>query len=290
MKDFKISIRYTDTNENLSRYFTEVNKHKMLSPNEEAELAFKARNGDQSAKDQIIKSNLRFVITVAKSYASRNSPLEDLISEGNKGLIEAMDVFDPSTGFKFISYAVWHIRKNIFLYLNQHSRIIKLPQSVLTQMKKIERVQDHFLSSTGRDGSVREIVEIMQQNGMDIPSEKIIEILDNKPVGVALDTGNSSENEALSPIDWLKSDENSDHLIFNIDDKEVVSQILPHLNQIERKVIEMRYGLGETTERTYYEIGNYFERTPEWARLVHQKALKRMSIVVRRKKIEYPSR
>jgi RNA polymerase primary sigma factor len=290
MKDFKINIRYTDTSENLSRYFSEVSKHKILSPDEEAELAFKAKEGDPIAKDKIIKSNLRFVITVAKSYASKNSPLEDLISEGNKGLVEAIEIFDPTTGFKFISYAVWHIRKNIFVYLNNHSRMVRLPQNVLSEMKKVEKVQDYFVRNYGREGNYKEIIELMEENGMGIPSDRILDIIENKPVTIALDSGNSSENEALSPIDWLKSEDDIDVTIFRTDEKEIVDQILPYLNDIDRKIVKMKYGLDDKGERSYSEIGMYFERSSEWVRLSLRKAIKRMMVIARRKKIELPFR
>jgi RNA polymerase primary sigma factor len=130
MRDFKILVRYANPTESLSRYFTEISKEEILTPEKEAELAFLAKEGDEKAKDKLIKSNLRFVVSVAKAYANNNIPLEDLISEGNKGLIEASDLFDPSTGFKFISYAVWHIRKYIFLYINNLSRSVRIPTNV----------------------------------------------------------------------------------------------------------------------------------------------------------------
>ena len=131
MREFKITNRITNTTDNVNRYFNEISKYEILSPEKEAELAIKSKEGDEKAKDSILKSNLRFVVSVAKAYQSTNVPLEDLISEGNKGLVEAIETFDSTNGFKFISYAVWHIRKNIFLYLNNYSRSIRLPSNVI---------------------------------------------------------------------------------------------------------------------------------------------------------------
>jgi len=135
MREFKIINRITGTSDNLTRYFNEISKYEILSPEKEAELATMARGGDTKAKEKILKSNLRFVISVAKSYVSEHSPLEDLISEGNKGLVEAIENFDPSNGFKFISYAVWHIRKNMLLYINNYSRVIRIPTNINQEMR-----------------------------------------------------------------------------------------------------------------------------------------------------------
>lgn len=146
MREFKIINRITNTSDNLNRYFSEISKYELLSPEKEAELAFKAKDGDEKAKEAILKSNLRFVVSVAKSYVSGNSPLEDLISEGNKGLVEAVENFDPTTGFKFISYAVWHIRKNILVYLNNHTRSIRIPSHVNNEMRKYHAIEESFIS------------------------------------------------------------------------------------------------------------------------------------------------
>jgi RNA polymerase primary sigma factor len=167
MRDFKISVRITDTSQNLSRYFSDITKEKMLDPQVEADLAMRAKEGDVKARERIILANLRFVISVAKAYAGKNAPLEDLISEGNKGLIEAMEVFDPTAGFKFISYAVWHIRKNIFLYLSNNSRVFRIPGNVANELKRYQSMEDFFIGQNGREPSVDEILlfwKIMELN------------------------------------------------------------------------------------------------------------------------------
>ena len=146
MREFKIINRITNTTDNISRYFSEINKYEILTPEKEAELAVKSKNGDLKAKELILKSNLRFVVSVAKAYASPQNPLEDLISEGNKGLVESIETFDPSTGFKFISYAVWHIRKNIFLYLNNVSRSVRIPSNITQQLRQYHTMEESFIS------------------------------------------------------------------------------------------------------------------------------------------------
>ena len=151
MREFKIINRITNTSDNLNRYFNEISKYEILSPEKEAELSHKARQGDEKAKEAVLKSNLRFVVSVAKSYVSAHSPLEDLISEGNRGLVEAIETFDPTNGFKFISYAVWHIRKNILLYLNNYSRSIRIPTNVNQEMRKYHAIEESFISYNRRD-------------------------------------------------------------------------------------------------------------------------------------------
>ena len=163
MKDFKISIRFSNPTKNLSRYFSEVMKEDLLSPHEEFDLAVRAKQGDELAKEKIIKSNLRFVISVAKSYTGKSSQLEDLISEGNKGLIEAIESFDPTTGFKFISYAVWHIRKNILLYMQTKSRTIKIPINILCELKKYQEIENSFMNQYDREPSVDEILQLIDE-------------------------------------------------------------------------------------------------------------------------------
>jgi len=289
MKDFKISVRYTDTNDNLSRYFSEVSKEELLDPHEEAELAVLAKNGDQKAKDRIIRANLRFVISVAKAYSNKNAPVEDLISEGNKGLIEALEIFDPSTGFKFISYAVWHIRKNIFSYLSSHSRIVRIPINVLSDMKKYQEIEDVFIGEHGREPNTEELIELMQKNGIKTPSNNAIDVIKNKPSQVSLENPIGNDEESKSPINWLAAEDDLENQISRNDTKAIIESMLDQLRPMEKSLIILRYGLRNDEEEgmTYFEIGLKHERTPEWARGVILKAEKRMKIIARRKGIRY---
>jgi RNA polymerase primary sigma factor len=291
MRDFKISIRYTDPSKNLARYFAEVTKEKMLSVQEEAELAKLAKEGDQEAKEKIIKSNLRFVISVAKSYASSKYPVEDIISEGNRGLIEAIDNFDPSQGFKFISYAVWHIRKNILSFLNTHSRTIRLPQNVISEMRRYQEAENFFIAEHSREPSVDEILRLIDEKGMKPFPSAVIETITNKPVQVSLDYDTDGEGEkAYSPINWISSEENTEDRIFKRDEQEAIRLIFSFLKPFEKEIAEMKFGLGESgVEKTFNEIGIHFGKSSEWARGTFRKIERKMRRIARLKGIKSSS-
>lgn len=287
MREFKIINRITNSSDNLNRYFNEISKYKLLSSEEEAELAFKAKDGDEKAKETILKSNLRFVISVAKSYVSGNSSVEDLISEGNRGLVEAVENFDPTTGFKFISYAVWHIRKNILLYLNNHTRSIRIPSNVNNEMRKYHAIEESFISYNGREPSIDEMLEIIEnpEYGIQI-SDSTIQTIKNTPFSIPLENHGKENDEIVSPLSWLESSENTDGLVLNEDLKTIIMGVLSELKPMEKQVTILKYGLGESKEpMSYKSIGEKLEKTPEWARTISQKAEERMRSIIRRRKI-----
>lgn len=287
MRDFKIINRITSTSDNLSRYFNEISKYEILSPEREAELAFKAKNGDQKAKELVLKSNLRFVVSVAKSYESGNSPLEDLISEGNKGLVEAIETFDPSNGFKFISYAVWHIRKEILVYLNNHSRSIRIPSNVNQEMRRYRALEESFISYNGREPSLDEMLEIIKNPDFNVHlSNSTIETIKNNPVSVPLENYGNENDDVVSPINWVSSSDNTDSIVVNNDMKRIVLSVLSELTPMERQITILKYGLGESNEEmSYKSIGEKLERSAEWARGVSKKAETRIKSIIRRRKI-----
>ena len=288
MREFKIINRITNTTDNLTRYFNEISKYEILSPEKEAELATMAKNGDAKAKDAVLKSNLRFVVSVAKSYFSTHSPLEDLISEGNKGLVEAIENFDPSNGFKFISYAVWHIRKNILIYLNNYSRAIRIPINVNQEMRKYHEIEGSFISYNGREPSIEEMLEIIEnpESGFSI-SNNAIETIKNNPISIPLENYGSDNEDSISPLNWLESSENTDGIIINEDLRRTILSVLDELKPMEKQITLLKYGLGESREpMSYKSIGEKMERSPEWARGISKKAEMRMKVIIRRRKIK----
>jgi RNA polymerase primary sigma factor len=289
MRDFKIVNRITNVTDNLNRYFSEISKYPILSPEKEAELAKKSKDGDLEAKETILKSNLKFVVSVAKAYESPKVNLEDLISEGNKGLVEAIETFDPTTGFKFISYAVWHIRKNILVYLNNHSRSIRIPTNINQEMRKYQMIEEEFTSYNGREPSLEEMLEIINNPDNDIKiSNSTIETIKNNPVSVPLEnhgTG-SSDDDVFSPINFIVSSEGSDNDIMEEDFKKLIMEVLSELKPMEKEVIMLRYGIGKYKEpMDYRAIGEKMERTPEWARNIAKKGEMRFRAITRRRKI-----
>jgi len=279
-------VRFAEKSENLSRYFSEVMKEKMLDAKTEAELAIKAQQGDQESKNKIVLSNLRFVISVAKAYANKSAPLEDLISEGNKGLIEAIETFDPTTGFKFISYAVWHIRKNIFYYMNYNSRLVKLPGNVLNEMKKYQSLEDMFIGQFGREPSIEEILDIMENNKMESFRKGTIDLIRNKPIAVSLESSSNPDDEySKAPIDWLHSEDNVENFANESDDKIKATSLLSFLTPKEREIIELKYGLNGKELMNLAQIGRHYGRTNEWARLNVNKIERKMKIIARKKNL-----
>lgn len=287
MKDFKILVRFSNPTENLSRYFSDIMKEEILNPQTEAELALKARQGDELAKEKIIKSNLRFVVSVAKAYSGKNAQLEDLISEGNKGLVEAIELFDPTTGFKFISYAVWHIRKNIFLYLNNTSRTIRLPGNLLNELKRYQSIEDAFTNENDREPSLEEVLYLINDKGLDPISTRTIEIIKNKPTSIPLESSSNPDDESgKAPINWISAEEIYDPFMKEEDNKVAISRILSVLKENERKMVEMKYGLNGFSTMSFFQIGNHFGKTTEWARLNLNKIEKRLKVIARKKGIK----
>lgn len=288
MRDFKIVNRITNVTDNLNRYFSEISKYPVLSPDKELELAIKCSNGDSEAKEIILKSNLRFVVSVAKAYESNKVNIEDLISEGNKGLVEAIETFDHTTGFKFISYAVWHIRKNIFVYLNNHSRPIRIPANINQEMRKYQMIEEEFTAYNGREPSLDEMLEIINNPENDLKiSNSTIETIKNNPISIPLENhgAGNSDGEVFSPIDFIVSSEGSDNGIVEDDFKKLIMDVLSELKPIEREVIMLRYGIGKYKEpMDFKSIGEKMDRTPEWARNTAKKGeMKFKSITARRK-------
>ena len=286
MRDFKITQRIHTPNKNLSRYLSEIQKEKLLSAEEEAELAYRAKKGDQKAKDKIIKANLRFVVSVAKAYNSPSVPLEDLISEGNKGLIEAIEKFKPENGFKFISYAVWHIRKNMFYYISKHSRQIRIPGNVLQELNKYKKLEENFITSFGRNPTHEEIFSLMEkmdEKGTGF-TESFKEHIKNLTETVPLESAGSEQKDdsEFGPINWVNSGEETDDLLLKSDKGKELDILTRRLTPTQRKIIEMRYGLGEyESEMTISQIGDYFEKSEEWVRVNIRKSQKIMKYTAR---------
>lgn len=143
-------------------YLNEVDRTKIMTPDEEAEIAFLASKGDKEARDKLIKANLRFVLTVAKNYAKNPDDFSEIVSVGNIGLVEAASLFDPSRGFKFISFAVWHIRKQILKHLSDNGRIVRVPTNQIKNIRLINEEANKIMMMEGREATSREAFESLQ--------------------------------------------------------------------------------------------------------------------------------
>ena len=272
MRQLKITKSITNReSEALEKYLSETGKEELLSAEEEVELAQRIRKGDKKALEKLTKSNLRFVVSVAKQYQNQGLSLPDLINEGNVGLIKAAEKYDETRGFKFISYAVWWIRQSILQAIAEQSRIVRLPLNQLGSMNKINRMLTKFEQENERRPSVDEISEVI-----DIPEDKVDEAINVSGRQVSVDAP-FVDGEDNSLLDVLV---NSDAPMA---DKQLVveslqAEIMDALKMLtvrERNIITAFYGIGQP-EMTLEEIGTKFGLTRERVRQIKEKAIRRL--------------
>lgn len=255
---------YTETS--FKTYMKEVNKIALMKPDEEFKVGMEAMNGNEDALMYLIKANLRFVISVAKQYTNKNHPIEDLVNEGNIGLIIAAQRFDPTKGFKFITYAVWWIRRTIQEYKNGSSEFIKKPNNHLIILNKVNNVKNRLENELEREPTNDEIIDAM--DGLD--NLDMVSYISQQNVQ-SLDKEIGEDGFSLNDVIYNKSNiqikEDKDELKYKI------NKMLNKLNSTERKVIELSYGLSGEQPMSLQEIGNIVNRTRESVRQVKLKAL-----------------
>lgn len=274
----------TNDNEVLSVYLKEINKIPLLSHEEETELAIKAAAGDKVAKDKIVNANLRFVVNIAKKYKNSGMEFLDLISEGNIGLLTAIEKFDVSKGYHFISYAVWWIRQSILKSICEKSRSIRLPLNRANEIVQIEKAKKLFNESKSEEEEIREIALML---GM---SEKHVRdmILISRDM-ISLDSQiEGSEGESASIGDFIPDDrygEPDDSIIKNYLKKDL-SNVLETLKPNEAKVIKLRYGLENQKPMSLKQVGEICNLTKERIRQIEKNAITRMQLPSRAKKLK----
>ncbi len=268
----------------LEMYLNEIKNIPLLSREEENSLALKAASGDKDARAKIVRANLRFVINVAKQYQNRGLELPDLISEGNIGLLNAIDKFDVNKGYHFISYAVWWIRQAISKAICEKGRTIRIPQNKANELFRIENAKRIIGSGKSEE---QEITEIGEMLGMEV--SHVREMISISKEMVSLDTevaGNSESQKSL--IDFVEDSntEAPDAGAINTSMKEEISAVLETLRPNEAKVIKLRYGLSGEKPMSLKEVGDICNLTKERIRQIERRALTRMQHPVRMSRLE----
>jgi RNA polymerase primary sigma factor len=256
----------------LELYLKDISKNAALSAEDEARLAVRIKKGDRKALEKLIKANLRFVVSVARNYQNQGLPLGELISEGNLGLIQAAKRFDEKRNFKFISYAVWWIRQAILRALADRSRITRVPLNRIGIIHKVGRTQSKLEQRYRRMPTLDEIAK-----ELGLAESEVIEIQKIGNRYLSLDTPVQADDSSQL-IDLLQ-DENQempDSRLIEMSLQEGVNKILDTLNDREKKVLQLYFGVGEETPHTLDEIGRRLHLTRERVRQIKEKAIHRL--------------
>lgn len=272
MKQLKITQRITDReSKSLGVYMNEVRNYGSITPDEEVELAIRIQQGDLAALEKLVQANLRFVISVAKQYQGYGLTLQDLINEGNVGLIKAAQRFDHSRGFKFISYAVWWIRQAIINAIATQSRMVRLPQNKMADLRKLQEASIRWTQENGREPSTEELSTFVER-----PEEEIELILAAGARHVSLDAP-MVEGEEGSLKDVIANDSpGADEEILRTSLISAVEDCLSRLHPREREVLELSFGIGRDNPMKLEDIADEFELTRERIRQIRDRALRKL--------------
>ncbi len=280
MRALKITNTITNRDQkSLDRYLNDISNYDVLSPDEEVNLFKMVKQGDQAALNRIVHHNLRFVVSVAKQYQHMGLWLGDLISEGNIGLIKAAERFDPTRGFKFISYAVWWIRQSILAAINEKSRKIRLPINLKTTTAHILAKKAQIEQVKEREASTEELAA-----ALNISEEKIKKCMDHYAKCKSLDAP-LTEDAQNGLVDILAdgSIPEPDHKLEVTESIKIqVESLMGQLDYREREVLTMYYGIGFESPKTLQEISDIMEVSRERVRQVRDRALKRLRSISKR--------
>ena len=274
MRQLKIEHKITNRESvSLEKYLGDISKISILTAEEEVKLANRVREGDDDALELLTKSNLRFVVSVAKQYQNQGLSLSDLINEGNVGLIKAAKRFDETRGFKFISYAVWWIRQSILQAIIEYSRIVRLPVNKVTSYNKVQKAYSAFFQEFEREPSIEELSDLL-----DLPSNLISELLSLNNKHLSFDSPLGSEENDSTLMDfYVETDyeQTDDSLLRESLDKDIDIK-LNILSPREKEVLKSFYGLSGSEELSLDEIGDMFGLSGERVRQIKERAIQKL--------------
>lgn len=257
----------TENSELLQKYFKDISKYPIYKGDEQIELAKQMRNGDKSARDKLINSNLRFVVTCAKQFVGQGVPLIDLINCGNLGLIQSVEKYDPSKGYYFISYAVWYIRREILRAIYNTGRTIRYPITYITRITKVKKAYEEFLNKYQREPTDEELINLTN-----ITQKQYDSVVLNKSYCQSIDTPLTDDGKTTVE-NTLTEDITPFSDTFT---KEAISSALNVLNPREYKVITEFYGLNGQYERPIKEIAKEMGLGDERIRQLRKGAIKKL--------------
>ncbi|MBR0403389.1 RNA polymerase sigma factor RpoD [Candidatus Saccharibacteria bacterium] len=276
-EELEITVDNVDSfaDDSVRLYLREIGKIPLLSPEEEADLAQRILKGDKAAKDKMVESNMRLVVSIAKRYSGRGLDFLDLIQEGNTGLLRAVDKFDPSKGFKFSTYATWWIRQAITRAIADQARTIRIPVHMVETINKVLRSSRKLTQELNREPTNEEIAKEM---GMDV--EKIEYVMRIKQDIASLDAsvGKDGDDEDSVLGDFVEDEEriSPEDSAANQILKEQLAEIITSLSDREQKIIKLRFGIGGGRPHTLEEVGAEFSVTRERIRQIEAKALSKL--------------
>jgi len=252
-------------------YFRDISRIKILSSEEEHHLAIKASNGDQDARSQMIKGNLRLVVSIAKKYSNHGLPILDLIEEGNLGLIRAVEKFDPDRGYKFSTYATWWIKQYILRALAKYSSNIRLPMNMTETMNRFLRVLRNMIQKLGRDPTSEELA-----SEMSLSPHIIRQMMSSLQREISLETYLEKKGIFGSDLSESEMDLSPMESIIQKNRKNYIALLLKILDNQEREIIRLRFGLQNGEPKTLEEIGRRYHVTRERIRQIEGSALKKL--------------
>ena len=269
------------TTDALQLFLREAGRHQLLTAAQEVELAKRIERGDTDAKERMIQSNLRLVVSIAKNYRNQGLPFLDLIQEGTLGLIRAVEKFDWRRGFKFSTYATWWIRQAVARALADKARTIRMPVHVVEKLNKIGRTERKLLAELGRDPSSEEIAA-----ELDLHPEDVEHVRRSAQVPVSLEkpVGDEEESE-FGHFIADESEASPDEAAHTTIREEVLYRVLSGLSYRERRILEMRYGLSGEQPRTLDEVGRTFNVTRERVRQIENQSLKKLQAMAESQKL-----
>lgn len=272
MDNVKVATPEAVVDNSIKIYMREMGQFSMLSADEEVKLAHRIAEGDQSAKNELVEANLRLVVSLARHYQGCGLSYQDLIQEGNIGLIKAAEKFDVSKGFRFSTYASWWIKQALSRAIADQSRTIRIPVHMTENINKFKKTEREFLSQLNREPKIKEIADVM---GISEKQAKEIQSYIVEPTSLDIQVGDDDDTTIGSFIEDTHF-VNPESAYIKESNGDVVNAILDTLSDREANILRLRFGIGGKKAMTLEEVGKEYGLTRERIRQIEAKALRKL--------------